>query len=345
MSLLSCSKSKIREKLSGGNISTVTKKEEIFPILPAFFERLEQILPDEIFFPIVEHFFHSAHLTVRINTLKIEREQALRHLTEHNISFNHVSWFPDALSLSRITPKDFERTDLVKKGFFYRQGLSSMLPVVLLDPQPGEAILDMCAAPGSKTTQIAALMHNKGSIVAIEKVRNRFYKLKSVLDLLGVQNVSCKIIDARRYHPQEERFDKILLDAPCSSEGRFNLSNKKTYSYWSIRKIKEMARKQKGLILNATRLLKPGGVIVYATCTFAPEENEAVIDWLLRRTSDVKVMPITLKGVPRYEALKAWQGKKFNPQVDNCLRVFPTTYMEGFFIAKIAKANPKGTCL
>ena len=133
-------------------------------------------------------------------------------------------------------------------------------------------------------------------------------------------------------------FDKILVDAPCSSEGRFKIADKKTFAYWSLRKIKEMVHKQRGLLLNASRLLKPGGTLVYSTCTFAPEENEGVVNWLLKKTAGaLKVEPVLLDDVVSYPAVEEWEGKIFNPAVRNCFRVLPTSEMEGFFITKIVK--------
>jgi len=212
------------------------------------------------------------------------------------------------------------------------------LPVLVLDPRGGENILDMCAAPGSKTTQMAALMQNQGTIVAIEAVRNRYYKLKAVTSLLGVENVIFKLMDGRSYRAREQLFDKILVDAPCSCEGRFKVEDPKTYRYWSLRKIREMTRKQKGLLLNASRLLKPEGRLVYATCTFAPEENEEVLNWLLKKTAGtIRVDKIHIKDISAYPARQQWQGKTFDRQIENCLRILPDEKMEGFFIAKLQK--------
>ena len=208
----------------------------------------------------------------------------------------------------------------------YSQGVESQIPVLVLDPRPGETVLDLCAAPGSKATQIAAHMNNEGMLVANEPVRDRFFRLKSVVDLMGAR-VTLKMVDGRRF--SSALFDRILVDAPCSSEGRFNVHEPKTTRYWSVRKVHEMAHKQKGLLLNASRLLKPGGVLVYATCTFAVEENEAVVDWLLRKTEGrLSLEPIALDDVPSYPV------QTFNPRVAGCLRVLPDGRMEGFFTAK-----------
>jgi len=210
--------------------------------------------------------------------------------------------------------------------------------VCILDPQPGERVLDMCAAPGSKTSQMAAHMNNEGTIAAIDAIRKRCYKLRSVLKLLGVTNATVTLLDARRYRNDGELFDKILVDAPCSSEGRFLNNVPRTYAYWSTRKVKEMVRKQRGILIHAARLLKPGGVLVYSTCTFSPEENEGVINWLLKKVKTaVKIDSIKADSVLTYSPLQEWQGTVYNKRVQNCARVLPTKKMEGFFIAKITK--------
>ena len=305
---------------------------------PVFLDRLKAILPDEAFKSARRGFSTSGPLSVRINTLKTTKSMVLALLQEKNISYTSVSWAADALILHAISPEVLGEMSFVKEGYLYRQGLSSMLPVIVLQPQPGEAVLDMCAAPGSKTSQMAAMMQNEGSILAIERVRGRYYKLRSVIELLGVTNISCKIMDARRFRPKDILFDRILVDAPCSSEGRFKQDNPKTYAYWSQRKIKEMVRKQRGLVLSASRLLKPGGTLVYSTCSFAPEENEGVIDWFIKKSSGtMHVDAVSIADVKSYPALMAWPRKTFDGEIKNCLRVFPDEMMEGFFIAKLIR--------
>ncbi|MBI5416188.1 MAG: RsmB/NOP family class I SAM-dependent RNA methyltransferase [Candidatus Omnitrophica bacterium] len=304
--------------------------------LPSIFlERLKAIVGEGRYRDVLAGFSRPEILSVRVNTLKTTRSRILARLKELNISFKEVLWSAEALTLEGISREELGRMDLINDGSLYRQSFSSMLPVLALAPQPGERILDMCAAPGSKTTQIAALMENTGEIVAVEAVRGRYYRLKSVLAQTGVTNVSLKFTDARRFR-SPQLFDRILFDAPCSSEGRFKTDDPETYAYWSPRKIKEMVRKQRGLLLHASRLLKPGGVLVYSTCTFAPEENEGVIDWLMRKTQrELTVQPVSFEGVTSYPALLTWQKKSFNRQVENCLRVLPDGHREGFFIAKV----------
>ena len=301
---------------------------------PVFLERLKTIVGDDRYEQVVQSFSRSEVLSVRVNTLKTTRPEVFAKLKDRNIIFSEVPWSAEALALEGITREELGRMDLINDGLLYRQSLSSMLPVLVLAPRPGECVLDMCAAPGSKTTQMAALMRNEGEIAAVEAVRGRYYKLKSVVDRMGAANVALKLTDARRFR-SPALFDRILVDAPCSSEGRFRTDDPDTYAYWSPRKIREMARKQRGLLRHAARLLKPGGTLVYATCTFAPEENEGVVDWLLRKTGGtLSLEPVDLEGVPSYPALEGWSEKNFDPRVKNCFRVLPNATMEGFFIAR-----------
>lgn len=304
---------------------------------PLFLQRLKAIVGVPYYVQAAASLFSPSILSVRVNTLKATRSQILEQLQERNISFREVSWLSEALILEGLSREECARLDLLEKGFLYRQGLASMLPVLVLGPQPGERILDMCAAPGGKTTQIAARMNNTGEIVALEAIRARHYKLKSVIRHCGATNVLLKCIDARRYRANC-LFDRILVDAPCSAEGRFKRDDSKTYAYWSLRKIKEMAHKQKGLLLCASRLLKPSGTLVYATCTFAPEENEAVVDWLLKKTAGrLAIQPISFPNVAMCPTLGQWEGRAFNSAVQEALRILPDPSLgiEGFFMARL----------
>jgi len=280
-----------------------------------------------------------ATLSFRVNTLKTTSERMLSLLRGENISVSPVSWCDHALILAGIDRDNILSSPWVREGLLYSQNLSSLLPALVLDPRPGDRVLDMCAAPGSKATHMAALMGNEGEIVCLENIRNRYFKLKAVIGLLGAKNIHCRCLDARRYR-DTFGFDRVLVDAPCSSEGRFRADNKKTFAYWSPRKVKEMCRKQRGLLLTASRLLKSGGTFVYSTCTFAPEENEGVVDWLLKKTDGrIRTEPIVLKGVRTYPALRGWGKKTFAEQTGRSVRVLPAEGMEGFFIAKFKRCD------
>ena len=294
------------------------------------------MIPSESLEGVLNHFSARRILSVRINTLQGDQKNILDILKARNILFTVLPWCKDVLILENISQEDLRELDLVQEGKIYQQSLSSLLVSLVLDPQPGERVLDLCAAPGSKTTHIAMLMKNQGEIVAVETIKDRYYRLKSVVALLGATNVHLKLMDGRKY--RDGTFDRILVDAPCSSEGRFHTADQKSFGFWSLRKIKEMAHKQKGLLLNASRLLKPGGMLVYSTCTFAPEENEAVVDWFLRKSKAAfEVVPIKFESVATYPAVTVGVKKSFNAQVQHCTRILPTESMDAFFMVKMMK--------
>lgn len=305
------------------------------PLPDKFLDRLKLILPPEKYTQIVESFTKPNTLCIRINTLKVTIEEAKAYLDSKQILFNPISWSTTALILPNCDKLILRDDVWVLEGKIYIQELSSQLPVNILNPLPQDKVLDMCAAPGSKTTQLSAYMQNQGHIVAIEAIRSRYYRLKANCERAGATNVKMHCLDGRRYR-SEDLFDKILVDAPCSSEGRFETDNAKSFGYWSLRKIKEMSKKQKGLLLSATRLLKKGGSILYSTCTFAPEENEAVIDWVLRKTDgQISLVPIELNDLPRMDAIKSLAKRTFDPSITHTYRILPTQNHSGFFLAKL----------
>lgn len=311
--------------------------------LPEIFkERLYEIYPAYLADRILKSFEYRKNTTFRINLIKAKREEVLRELKKEGFILQNVNFYPDAFILKNKSLRELAETRVYREGKIYVQNLSSMLPPLILSPQAGENILDLASAPGSKTTQLACLLENKAKIVAVEKIKPRYYKLLANLQHQGVCNTEVLLEDGikvwRRY---PEFFDKVLLDAPCSSEARFFISNPRTFMYWKIRKVKECAKKQKGLLLSGLRALKVGAILVYSTCTFSPEENEMVLNWLLKRVGDrVRIEPISLKIKNILPALRGWRGRNFPEQISNAIRIIPDENMEGFFIAKIRKIAP-----
>jgi 16S rRNA (cytosine1407-C5)-methyltransferase len=306
--------------------------------LPPDFElRLKEILPQRpasIFEP-------RRYQSFRINTLKISIEEAHALLSNRKIDFQKVNFCPYAIIVEKSAAQELLRSDLVNDGLLYAQGLESLLPVIVLDPRPNQRVLDLCAAPGSKTSQIAMHMNNQGTLKANEPIRQRLYRLKAVLQLTGAQ-ARVSSTDGRRLKEHEGLFDRILVDAPCSCEGSFIINKPKSFAYWSVRKIKEMSHKQKGLLLNASRLLGPGGILVYSTCTFAPEENEEVVDWFLRKTDGrFELAPIQIDGVGTYPCLTQWHKRAYDIRIRDAVRILPDERMEGFFIAKFINSYYK----
>jgi 16S rRNA (cytosine1407-C5)-methyltransferase len=216
---------------------------------------------------------------------------------------------------------------------------SSLLPTLVLAPRPGETILDLAAAPGGKAMQMAAAMDNRGTLSVVEPVKGRFFRLKANLSRYGVTCARAYRLDgAQVWHKTGERFDRVLLDAPCSSEARFREAEPDTYRYWSPNKIRAMQRKQLRLLYSGIRSLKPGGTLVYCTCSFAPEENEVVVSRMLSHFGpalEVETVDLSLDHVQR--GLVRWNDHALDPRLSRALRVLPATPMEGSFICRLRK--------
>jgi 16S rRNA (cytosine1407-C5)-methyltransferase len=311
-----------------------------------FLERLRRIIPASQWDPVVQTFATARPTTYRANTLKATGQQVQEALAAQGLRVEPVSWCPGAFILTEGRLRELQETQAYREGWLYVQSLSSLVPVLILDPQPGEQVLDLTAAPGSKTTQIACLMREQGRLVANDNNRIRLFKLKANLALQGATEVEVWRLDGERVgrlHP--ERFDRVLLDAPCSAEGRFQTGEPKTFRYWKPAKIREMVHKQRRLLASGIAALKAGGVLVYSTCTFAPEENEGVIAWALKRFGDAVSVDEIRAPVPTAQpGLSGWGHVVFAPSLANTVRLLPTPLMEGFFLAKLRKlaANGRG---
>jgi NOL1/NOP2/sun family putative RNA methylase len=213
-----------------------------------------------------------------------------------------------------------------------------MIPVIVLAPAPGEVVLDLCAAPGSKTTQIAQLMENTGLLVANEMSRKRIGGLIFNSKRCGLLNEAVISLRGQRIDKVfPEYFDRILIDAPCSAEGTIRRSKAVLY-HWGLHNIRRMARIQKGLIVSGFRALRPGGTMVYSTCTIAPEENEAVVAYVLERFPEAELMPISIPHFKIRPGITEWNGESFDKRLEYCARILPQDNDTApFFIAKITK--------
>lgn len=274
--------------------------------------------------------------TIRFNTLKASREEILACL--EYLELDPAPWN----DLVFRVKSHGKLGNLLEHflGLIYVQDSSSTMPVTILDPQPGETILDIAAAPGSKTTQIAAAMKNDGLLVANDANGKRIPALTSNLDRSGVLNEVVTNMPGQTFgYMKPETFDRILVDAPCSSEGTLSRSLS-ALEIWSDGTVERLAYLQKKLVLSAYYALKPGGVMVYSTCTFEPEENEGVITHLLVHFPDAVIEPIELSGVSFREGFSSWRGMEFNSLSKNVARLFPHEHDgEGFSIAKIRKPS------
>ena len=228
----------------------------------------------------------------------------------------------------------------VDEGRLYPVNPSSLLPVIALDVARDMEVLDLAAAPGGKTVFMAGLMGNTGRIAAVEPVKPRFFRLKANLARCRVGNAQLYRADGRGIGRKvPERFDRVLLDAPCSSEARFRRDLPERSAHWSLRKVRETARKQRGLIRSGFAALKPGGRLVYCTCAFAPEENEAVVQHLLDGAPDAVLLDVQLPAtVPAAPGLPAFAGAQYSHEMRRAVRVLPDARWDGFFLACVAKA-------
>ncbi|MBI1977201.1 MAG: RsmB/NOP family class I SAM-dependent RNA methyltransferase, partial [Candidatus Omnitrophica bacterium] len=296
-------------------------RSEVQKLPELFLKRLAQVVPRHKFDSIANTFTERKPTTFRVNTLKVEAQfiAPLQQRLEHQrFRLEKVSWYSDAFVVHRGTQRELEKTEAYLKGELYIQNLSSMIPPLVLKPEPGECVLDLTAAPGSKTTQISAMMippptfsadggsfeerrpfgpkvgggmNGEGEVLAVENDPIRFEKLRANILLQGARNVTVVLEDGERIGKKYPgRFDRVLLDAPCSAEGRFLTSEPSSYRYWKLEKVTAVSKIQKKLIHSALLALKPGGILVYSTCTFAPEENEAVVNEVLERFRDVEVV-------------------------------------------------------
>lgn len=245
----------------------------------------------------------------------------------------------DDKKLVDLSPGELGRSLEHLLGYYYIQELASMLPVLVLNPKEGERVLDLCASPGSKTTQIAARMENSGLLIANEVKFGRMKILAANTERCGVMNMIMTRRDGialcKRFKQENFFFDKILLDAPCSGEGTIR-STPATFEMWNIQTIENLSRLQKSLIASAIEILKPNGELVYSTCTHAPEEDEEVLDFALKNFK-VKVEKIELPLKTR-PGITRWYEKEYLEDVKYSCRVYPQDEdTEGFFITKIRK--------
>ncbi|MCK4912835.1 MAG: RsmB/NOP family class I SAM-dependent RNA methyltransferase [Candidatus Omnitrophica bacterium] len=313
-------------------------REGIYRLPQDFLQKLKKIYPNS-YTRVASTFLTKKETTFRINYLKTDLRDLRKLLLSQRVRYKELP-FPIGAFLLRTPLRQFQKTSIYKDGLVYVQNLSSMLPVLYLEPENRDKILDLCAAPGSKTTQISSIAP-EAEVVAIEKDRNRYYKLLANLEIQGIKTTKVILLDSiwvRKKFP--EYFDKILADMPCSSEGRFLTTNPKSFKYWKQRKVKEMVHKQKKLLHSAFLALNEGGTLVYSTCTFSPEENEGVIDWFINKFKEkLEILPINLPLKNAREGLLQWQDKKYSPSLRLTRRIIPNGIMEGFFVAKLKKIS------
>lgn len=280
---------------------------------------------EELTNKILEGYQTNRVVSLRINSIKTTKDSVIKTLNENNISYEEISWYDNALVVN-TKADELKKLDIYNNGEIYLQSLSSQLPPLFLNPQENELILDMAAAPGGKTTEIAALSNNKAMITAIEKNKIRSERLQYNIDKQGAKKVSVLNTDARNLN-EYFMFDKILLDAPCSGSGTFTNSN---FDNFSDDLVERSTKFQKSLITEAIKHLKVGGELIYSTCSILDVENEKIIEYILSNNKNIELVPLDLTN---------YQDLPQLPTKEGTLCVMPTKYYEGFYVAKIKKIN------
>lgn len=271
---------------------------------------------------------------IRVNTLKVSLEETLDRLRGKGVELTKIPWLEEGFyaDFHGFSPGALLEYML---GFYYVQGVPSMTTAAVLDPQPGDVVADLAAAPGGKTTHLSQMMGNLGTLVALEQDRLRISSLKSNIMRCGVENSIIYRGDAKKIGELGLQFDRILLDAPCSGEGLIPIDTSRKTSK-TMADIRFCATRENELLDAAVQALKSGGRMVYSTCTIAPEENEYIVDDILRRHPDLRVEAIDMEfGTPGYTEP---YGVRLHESLKKARRFLPHLHgTEGFFICKLVK--------
>ena len=292
-------------------------------------EMLNQQYGEKITSKILEGYSQKRMVTFRVNTLKTSIEKVEEVLKNNNIEFKKVSWSDVAYIVKNVREDTLKELEIYKNGEIYLQSLSSMLPPIVLEPKENTDILDMCAAPGGKTTELASLTNNNANITACELNKIRIEKLKYNIEKQGATSVYIMQEDSRRINDFFS-FDNILLDAPCSGSGTLNVEDVNLEKTFTEKLIEKSQKAQLELLNKAVKILKQGQEMVYSTCSILNKENEEIVSKILKNNK-VEIVPIEFKGKEEFPLLPT--------KIDGTLCVMPTELYEGFFIAKIRKSH------
>jgi len=276
---------------------------------------------------------------IRVNTLKITPQELKERLENQGFTLKELDFYNEAFFVE-YAPFEIGKTIEHYLGYYYVQNISSMIPPLVLNPKPHEMVLDIAAAPGSKTTQMAQMMRNTGVIIANDVAIDRIKALSNNVDRMGALNVIITMVEGFKFGFWfKNSFDRVLVDAPCSAIGTLHKSYE-VAKWWGYEKVGKLIRTQKGLVLAAFDCLKPGGTMVYSTCTITPEENEAIINFLLEKREGVIIEEFNIQGIKMRKGLTQWGRFKFHSDLQKTRRIEPfDNDTEGFYIAKIKKGE------
>ena len=282
---------------------------------------------DEVTNKILDGYSKKRKVTFRINTIKTNFEKIKEELEKEEIDFAVSDFYENAIILNDVDENKIRTLEMYKNGEIYLQSLSSMLPPLILEPREKENILDMTAAPGGKTTQIAMLANNKALITACEKNKIRYDRLAYNVEKQGAKGINLMQEDSRKLSNYFS-FDKILLDAPCSGSGTLYSEDENLEKYFTEELISRSAKTQEILLNKALNILKKNGEVVYSTCSILKEENELILKKILKQ-GKYEIIPINLE---KYKTLPL-----LPTIIEGVMCVMPTELFEGFFVAKIRK--------
>jgi len=307
-----------------------------------FKNKFQELLGEE--FPLLEScLYKRPKECIRVNTLKISKEELKERLERKGWKLEEVPWYENAFFVE--TQESIAKTKEFFLGYYYIQDAASLVPVIALDPKPGEAILDACASPGSKTTFIAELMKNEGLIVANDVNPKSIKALSFNIQKIGARNVVVTMMDARNIKELNMKFDKILLDVPCSASGTF-ISSFRVLEFWSQHVVERLSNLQKQLLRAAVEVLKEGGTLVYSTCSMDPEEDEENMEYAIKKLG-LKQEKIELSGDETYleleEKLVKLGGKVLREIIidylDGKIKTIPQDESKATYTKKISKED------
>ena len=307
---------------------------EITPEINALFDTLlgadKQLVFEQIGNKLPHH--------IRFNPLKGDVELQKKLFAEQGFEFEQTTEHPDIYRM-KYQPYPIGKSLSHFLGHFYVQDIASMVPALVLDPQPGEWVLDMSAAPGSKTTLMGSLMQNSGVILANDIVPKRLRALGKNLERMSIVNTKVYKWRGEQFgNVFFEQFDKVLLDPACSGLGTLH-KNPEVLGWWSESHCDRLAGIQRSLLVSAVKSLKPGGRLVYSTCTVAPQENEANVDFLLNEFP-MELEDIHLEGMRTWPGLTEYRGETFHPDMHKTVRFYPVDRVtEGFYVACLRKTG------
>ncbi len=302
------------------------------PELPPQIDRYLDLVDDRDAF--IEALGRPLPTDLRWNPFKVTRERFEERLTADGALWTRLEGSPDLYRVEGLPGPGL--TWAYHLGWYHPQGYTSTLPPVILNPAAGSDVLDLCASPGGKTSQLAAQMMGHGVLVANDISHSRISILASNLERLGVPNVLVSQYRGENF-PERFRFDHVLADVPCSGEGTFRIDGG-SYRHEQSARTRTLPKIQLALLLKALKITRPGGTVLYSTCTWAPEEDEAVVAAALSRM-EIEILPLpdNLSGTP---GITSWEGTDWPDDLSRSMRFWPHhTESWGFYCAHLRKSG------